>query len=212
MMLPALLLLTCLSSPALAQSKIATVDLRKLFDNYWKTRQAESALKDHAAELDRESRSQRTELQKGGEEYQKLLESANDQAVSAEERDRRKQAATEKLKQLQESKNQIDNFERQAQATLTEQRQRMRDNILNEIKNAVIAKAKAGGYSMVIDTAAETVNATTMVVYSNGDNDLTTSILTQLNAGAPIDVSKPATTAPPSTLPPIFGGTNQSGF
>ena len=37
-------LLAFLSVPALAQTKIGTVDLRKLFDGYWKTKQAQAAL------------------------------------------------------------------------------------------------------------------------------------------------------------------------
>ena len=36
------------------------------------------------------------------------------------------------------------------------------------------------------------------IVYSTGDNDLTDAVLAQLNAGAPIDLTKPATTTPPS--------------
>ena len=101
-------LLAFLSVPALAQTKIGTVDMRKLFDGYWKTKQAQAALNDRKTQLDKDDKGMRDDLKKGGDEYQKLLEQANDQAISAEERDRRKQAAADKLKQLQESKNAID--------------------------------------------------------------------------------------------------------
>jgi Skp family chaperone for outer membrane proteins len=125
------------------------------------------------------------------------LEQANDQALSADERDKRKQSADDKLKDLQTAKASIDQFERQAQTTLGEQRQRMRDNILTEIKAAVATKAKAADDTLVFDTAAETVNGTMAIVYSSGDNDLTDAVLAQLNAGAPIDVTQPDTTTPP---------------
>jgi Skp family chaperone for outer membrane proteins len=177
------LLLAFLSIPALAQTKIGTVDLRKLFDGYWKTKQAQAALTDRIL---------------------KLLEQANDQALSADQRDKRKLAAADKLKQLQDSKAAIDQFERQAQVTLSEQLQRMRENILGEIKVAVSAKAKASGCSLVIDVAAETANATAAVVYSSGENDLTDEVLKQLNAGAPIDMTKPVA----STAVPSLAGTN----
>ena len=75
----------------------------------------------------------------------------------------------------------------------------MRDRILGEIKIAVNAKAKTEGYALVLDSAAETVNGTLTVVYNNGENDMTDAILSQLNAGAPIDVTKPAATTPPAT-------------
>src|SRR5207237_9767865 len=91
-------------------------------------------------------------------------------------------------------------FDPQANVTLGEKRQRMRDNVLIEIKAAVAVKAKAAGCALVIDSAAVTPNNTQVLVYNSGDNDLTDVILAQLNAGAPIDVTKPATMtlAPPS--------------
>ncbi len=182
---------------ALAQTKIATVDLRKLFDNYYKTKLAQAAIQERAAQLDKDDKGMKDDLKKASDDYQALLEQANDQALSADERDRRKQSAADKLKELQASKAAIDQYERQAQSTLAEQRQRMRENILTEIKAVVNSKAKAGGYALVFDTAAETVNGTMAIVYSAGDNDLTDAVLSQLNAGAPIDVTKPLMTPPP---------------
>ena len=195
------LLLTFLSGSALADTKIGTVDLRKLFDNYWKTKTAQAAIQERAAQLDKDDKGMKDDLKTGSDAYQKLLLQINDQGISTDERERRKQAADDKLKQLQGSKAAIEQFERQAQTTLGEQRQRMRENILGEIKVAVNAKAKADGYALVLDSAAETVNGTLTVVYTNGENDLTDAILSQLNAGAPIDVSKPATdtATPPAT-------------
>ena len=149
----------------------------------------------------------RDDLKKGGDEYQKLLEQANDQAISADQRDKRKQAAADKLKQLQDSKTAIDQFDRQAQITLSEQGQRMRDNILSDIKAAVTAQAKAAGCSLVIDAPAETSNSAIVVVYSNGENDLTDAVLKRLNAGAPIS----ATSAPVVASPSSLLGTNTPG-
>jgi outer membrane protein len=193
-------LLAFLSVPALAQTKIGTVDLRKLFDGYWKTRQAQIVLTDRQAQLVKDGKNMRDDLKKGGDEYQKLLAQANDQALSADQRDKHKQAAADKLKQLQDSKTAIDQFERQAQITLSEQSQRMRDNVLSEIKAAVTAQAKAAGCSLVIDAAAETANATTAVLYSNGENDLTDAVLKRLNAGAPIGTTSAPVVASPSSL------------
>ena len=202
-----LTLLALLGAPALAQTKpgpaptkIGTVDLRKLFDGYWKTKQAQVALNDRKAQLDKDDKSMRDDLKKGSDEYQKLLEQANDQAISADERDRRKSAAADKLRQLQDSKTAIDQFERQAQVTLAEQSQRMRENILTEIKAAVSTQARTAGYSLVIDAAAETANATTAVIYSNGENDLTAAVLKQLNAGAPISTLSAPVVSSPSWL------------
>ncbi len=195
-------LLGFLSVPALAQTKIGTVDLRKLFDGYWKTKQSQAVLANRQAQLSKDIKGMSDDLKKGGEEYQKLLEEANDQAISANQRDKRKQAAADKLKQLQESKATLDQFQRQTQVTLSEQVQRMHDNILGDIKAAVSVKAKAAGYLLVIDAPAETANTATAVIYSSGENDLTGDVLKQLNAGAPLDLTKPVAS---NTVPSLVG-------
>jgi outer membrane protein len=195
---PAVLLMSLLSSSALAQPKIATVDLRKLFDGYWKTKQAETALNDRKAELDKEDRGFLDNLQKDREAYQKLLDAAADQAISSDERDKRKQAAADKFAEIKDSQTAIVQFERQAQATLGAQTQRMRTDIIKEITAAVSSKAKAAGYTMVVDTSSDNANQTPVVVYTDGQNDLTAAVLAQLNAGAPIDLNKSAASVVPA--------------
>ncbi|MGA9777662.1 MAG: OmpH family outer membrane protein [Verrucomicrobiia bacterium] len=195
---PTVLLMLFLSSSAWAQQKIATVDMRKLFDGYWKTKQAETALNDRKTELDKEDRGFLDNLQKDRDDYQKLLDAAADQAISADERDKRKQAAADKYAEIKDSQTAIVQFERQAQTTLSTQTQRMRADIIKEIASAVSAKAKAAGYTMVVDTASDNANQTPVVLYNDGQNDLTAAVLAQLNAGAPIDLNKPDASVVPA--------------
>jgi outer membrane protein len=197
---PAVLLMTFLSGSALAQTKIATVDLRKLFDNFYKTRQAQAIIQENAAKLDKEDKDYRTDFTKTNNVYQQLLAQVNDPAISAEERDRRKQSVADQLKQLEDMKTQIDQFERTAQSTLSDQRQRMRDKVLVEIQTHVSDTAKAHGYSLVLDTAAESINSTPTIIYHNSENDLTDEVLKQLNLNAPIDTTAPAVTTPVPSL------------
>ncbi len=196
----ALSLASLLALPAPAQTaKLGFVDLRKVFDNYWKTKQADSNLKEEAAGLDKEKKTMVDQFQKDQETYKKELDSANDPAVSSEERDKRKKSAEEKLLKLREEQTNIEQFDRQARATLGEKQRRMRDNLLGEIKDVIKAKATAGNYNYILDTAAETVNNTPMILFSSGANDITDEVLSQLNLTAPKSVpeakpdeSKPA--------------------
>jgi outer membrane protein len=191
-MLLAALLAGVLTGSAWAQTRVATVDLRKLFEGYWKTKQASTAIDERFADLNKEAKGLRDDYQKLKEDYQKLLADANDQTLSAEERGKRKQAAEGKLKNIKETEETVVQFERQARTTLDEQKRRMRDNILSEIRTVVNAKAKAAGFALVVDTASESINGTPIFVYTSGENDLTGSVLTQLNAGAPVETPKPA--------------------
>ncbi len=199
--LPLMLLMTFLSGSAMAQTKIATVDLKKLFDGYWKTKQAQSVINDRRAQLQKDDKSMQADFAKASKQYQDLLDQANDPAISDDERARRKQAAADKQKDLESSKAAIQQFERTAQSQLAEQFQRMRDGILTDIKAAVASKGRLAGYDLIMDSAAETANGTTVIVYNSGTNDLTAAILAQLNAGAPIDMTTPAS-------PSATGSTN----
>ena len=188
---PGLLLLSLLSSPAWGQGRIATIDLRKVFDGYWKTKQADAALKDRAADMEKEHKNMLEDWKKAKEDYQGLLAGANDQAVSSEEREKRKKAAEEKLKYIKDTEDTILQYEKQARNTLDDQRHRMRDNILGEIRTLLNSKAKSGGYSLVIDTAAESANNTPIVLFNSNENDVTEAILSQLNSTAPAESAKP---------------------
>jgi outer membrane protein len=187
---PALLLVSLMSGPAWAQGRMATVDLRKLFDNYWKTKQADAALKDRAADMEKDHKTMVEEWKKAKEEYQTLLTDANNQTFSLEEREKRKKTAEDKLKQIKDSEEAITQYERQARTTIDEQRKRMRESIVEEIRATVKGKALSGGYALVFDTAAEGANGTPIVMYANNENDLTEAVLTQLNAGAPAGTLK----------------------
>ncbi len=65
---PGLLLLTLLGGNAWAQQaekfRIATVDLRRVFDNYWKKIEAEKRLKEQVADIQKELRNMMDELKR----------------------------------------------------------------------------------------------------------------------------------------------------
>ena len=189
---PAIALTALLAGSASAQTKIATIDLRKVFDGYWKTKQADTALKERAADMDKEHKKLLEEYNKAKEDYQKTLTSANDSAIAPEEREKRKKTAETRLLEIKEKEQEITQFERQARTTLDDQRRRMRDGVLEEIRTAVNTKAKSAAYSMVLDAAAESFNNTPILMFTNGENDITKEILDQLNAGAPAELPKPA--------------------
>jgi outer membrane protein len=183
----ALILGPMLCTAVHAQGKVATIDLRKVFDNYWKTKQADAALKDRAADMEKEHKNMLDDWKKAKDDYQTILADANNQALSADERDRRKKSAEDKLKFIKDTEDSISQYERQARSTLDEQKRRMRDNILGEIRNVLNALAKSNSYAMVVDTAAESANNTPILLYTDNSNDLTDKVLSQLNAGAPAD-------------------------
>ena len=184
-------LLAVMTVSASAQTKIVSVDMKKLFDSYWKTKQAQSALESRLTELRKEIKDMTDGLEKTQNEYKQLLDQATDQAISPDEREKRKQSAGDKAKEMSNSKIALDQFQRQAEAQLADQKQRMSSNITTEIRNVVTAQAKASGATVVLNA-----NITDIIVFTDPATDITDNVLKQLNAGAPIDVTKPAAGLP----------------
>ena len=188
---PGLLLVALLGSPAWAQTRIATVDMRKLFDDYYKTKAARAQLDERKADMEKEHASMVEDWKKQKEDYQTTLASASDQAVSADEREKRKKLAEDKLKQLKKSEDALVEYERSAQSTYADQISRVHDKVIEEIRSVLEAKAKSAGYALVFDVAAVGTTGIPVVLYhSNSDSDLTQAILDQLNATAPPEAAK----------------------
>ncbi len=180
-------LLAATAFSATAQTKVATVDMKKIFNGYWKTKQATAALENRKSELRKEMKDMADGLDKAQNDYKQMLDQAHDPAISNDERDKRQLAAANKAKEINSSKAALDQFQRQADAQLADQSQRMSGNLVTEIQKAVADKAKAGGFTMVVNSAN-----TEAFIYVSPDSDITDAVVTQLNAGAPIDLNKPA--------------------
>ncbi len=183
-----LLLLLLLGAPAFGQQRIATIDMTKVFDNYWKTKQAKVALDEQKGDMEKEYKSMGQDLKKAKDDYQALVADANNQALSSEERDSRKKSAEGKLKSIRDLEDAITQYERNATTRLREQGQRMISNLANEIRSIITAKAKSARYDLVLDTSTQGTTTPT-VLFSTKESDVTDEIINQLNATAPADIS-----------------------
>ena len=180
-----LALFTLLPLGALAQQRIAVVNLRTVFDGYYKTKAADATLKERTGEFKKEKTAMVEQYQKLTENYKKAMEDANNQAISADEREKRKKAAEDSLLEVKQMEQALQEFDRRAFATLEEQEQRMREKLLKEIQEVIDLKAKAGNFTLIVNTASETRNSNPAVLFSSGQDDLTDSVLKDLNAKAP---------------------------
>jgi outer membrane protein len=170
------------------QLKIGTVNLKQIFEGYYRTKQADSVLEKNAQEATEIRDKWLQEHKTAAEEYKKLIEGANDQAVAVEERDKRKKAAENKLVEIRDIEKNVTQYSKEAQTRIEEQKARLRDGIVEEIRKAVNEKAKAGNFSFVVDTSGDSANnRTPFILYADGQNDLTPDVLAELNSKAPLD-------------------------
>jgi outer membrane protein len=182
------LVATLLGASAQAQQKIGVVDLKRLFEEYWKTKEADVQLKEDAAELEKQGQQMMEDFNKETETYKALLEAANDQALSVEERGRRKTTADAKLRELKQIEQEIALFQQRSRADLTRRQDTTRGRIIEEIKAVVRKHAEKGSFTIVFDKAAESANRTSVLLYANVKDELTEAVLKELNSTSPVDL------------------------
>ena len=96
---------------------------REAVEVYWNTPKGSISLKDRAGELDKTRKDMFADLQKAGDEYKALVESASASTVTVEERDKRRKAAEAKLRELQGIELRVEQFDRNARVQLSQLQQ-----------------------------------------------------------------------------------------
>ena len=207
------LALSCLAGTAVAQEpvKIATIDLLKAFDSYWKTKLSNDQLKERGADFDKARVGMIEDLDLLREEYNRLNVSAQDPANSDEKRAADLKKTQEKISEFKRLEQQVIEFNKNAQKTLADQTRRLRKGRLEEIQEVISTKAKELGYDLVIDSSQDVLlPRTPTVLFTNGKNDITAVVIDILNKGAagkykpaaPAKPAEPAATAPEKPAAP----------
>jgi Skp family chaperone for outer membrane proteins len=168
-----------------AQQKIAVINYTNVLEGFWKTKQANIQLRDSLEDYQKTGRSMQDEYRKANEDYRKLIDTANDPAVSPEEKDKRKKAAETKLLELKEIEQSLSQLEKTADTNLTGMRRRLFLNIDRRIREVVSAKARAANYALVLNTSTLSANAGPVFLHVAGLDDLTDAVIAELNADAP---------------------------
>ena len=189
------------ASPVAAQGsfKIGIIDMKRVFSEYYKTKDAEKSVNDgkEAAkkQLDERNAKYRDLIGKW-QESQKLI---NDPAISEELRAQKKKEAEELSSEAKSLEREMAEFRQRREQQLQEQVTRVRKGILDEIKVLVEKKAKDANYDLVFDKSGMGVNGVPFLLFSKDAVDFSQDIITELNKDAPKETTKPA--AAPAAAP-----------
>jgi Skp family chaperone for outer membrane proteins len=168
-----------------AEQKIGTIDLAKVFEKYYKTIQSNESLKLEAADMEKERKGMVEAQKKREDDWKVLRDKAQDQAVSSDQREKSKKEAEEKFLDLKSGDEAITEYDRVASARLREKQRQRRDDLVKAIREVITADAKAAGYTLVLDVSGESANMAPVALYTSGVNDLTDTVIKELNATAP---------------------------
>jgi outer membrane protein len=186
-----------LTLSALAQgpaARIVTIDLNKVFNDYYKTPLAQAKLKDTVDTFTKEQDEMMATYKKGIDELNKLREEQEKSEYTAEVREQKRKAVAEKLAETQKLQRDIEDYRTSHQKILQEQTQRMRQTIIKEINDVVAKQAREQGYQLVFDKSGNTLNGVPVVIYSLDSLEITDEIIKILNKNQPktTEAPKPA--------------------
>ena len=149
------------SQPVAAEElKVGYVDMAKVFDGYERTKRSD-------AKLQEEGDRKEAELEGRLKELRKLRESL--ELLSDEARETKRREIEEKAEELQR-------FRDRTARDLGHERDKIAQQILNEIRQGIEAYASANGFSLILDSRS--------LLYSQSAYDVTDEVLTMLNSRA----------------------------
>ena len=144
--------LAVMAQMASAQFKVAVVDLQKVFQDYNKTKEAESVLKERMAGFQKERQDMLADYQKMVEETRKLRDAATDKTLNETARNEKQKAFETKVQDVANRERSIREFELQRQRQFEDQSRRMRQGIVEEIIKFVNDEAGKGKYNKFSST------------------------------------------------------------
>lgn len=168
-----------------AQFKLGIVDMNQIFASYYKTKEAETKLNEAREAAKKELDDRLETLKKAMDEINRLNQETEKPELSKEARDKAIKTRDEKVQEARNLDREIAEFRGTRERQLQEQFLRMRKDILQDIMAAVNDKVKAAGFDLVLDKSGMSMGQIPVVLYSRGDLDFSSEIISTLNKTAP---------------------------
>lgn len=199
----ALAALTAGSSALLAQPavKLVVVDMAKVYDNHYKTKEANAKFLD----AEQKAQEQVEEYNKQGQmlvdEYKELMEQSKNTLLTSEARAKAEADVQRKGEEIQRKQTEVQQFRQTTQRSLQQRIKTHRDLLLEEISKVVSDIAKRSGATLVLDRSGPTLFGIPSVIHADPAYDITEAVLTEVNKDSP-----PAAAAAPAAGPAAPAG------
>jgi outer membrane protein len=165
--------------------KVGTVDMNRVFTEYYKTREAQSQLNAEREASKRHLEERLTKLK----DAMKVIEILNQEIKKPELSRLTKEAKTKKregkVKEARELDRECSSFRAMKEQQLQEKFGHMRADIVQDIMKVVIAKVKSASYDFVFDKSGLGFGGIPVILYAPDDVDLTIQVISDLNKGMP---------------------------
>jgi Skp family chaperone for outer membrane proteins len=174
------------TSGAFAAGDIVFVDAQEVFKQFYKTQLAQDQIRQQADDIKLERAAMEVDLNAVKEVVEVLRTDARDTTLSVEIRQGKRDQLEEKLVEMQQSEQEMNEYEKLRIKQLEQQNTRMTRKLFDEIHEAIILFSKEKGYSGVIDRSAQGRNGSPVMLYASPKEDITEQMIALLNEGQQI--------------------------
>lgn len=180
----------CIALPALmvcaagAQDlKLATVNMERVFDTYYKTNRADKDLKEQEKAYEDHAKSLAEQIDAARRKREEMQEKALNVALSQKVRENCRDEAKKHDEIYQEKKGELRKFMEQKRGELQKEYMDKRRQIVTEITEFIEDHAAGRGYDFVFDASGFTSNMIPVVIYAAPSTDITETVVAELNRG-----------------------------
>ena len=165
------------------QGKIAVVDMEKIFRGYHRTAVNSAKFNKQAAVFKEYADKLAASQLKLEEEFRVLRDASQNIALSEAERENKRLAARDKYRQLEAKQAELQQYDKEKSEQLKEEYEKMRKELLTDIRKGIAKFAKEESYSIVLDSSGKTINDVPIISFYQPEMDITDTILEILNKG-----------------------------
>ena len=169
--------------------RIATVDLEKVFNGYYKTRIIDQDIAEQGKVYRNYIARQAESMRKDEALYRKKLNESMNIALAPAERQKRQDEVKNLERNLKMRRAELEQYAAERARALQESAVKERQKVIDEIRAEINRRAAIEGYAIVLDKSAQSRNGTLVVLYSINALDITERVLKELNRGAAVKPS-----------------------
>ena len=170
---------------ARAQVKCGTVDMNRVFSDYYKTKDAQAKYADAEKAANDDLNGRVETLKAGMKEISQLNADLEKTGLSKDAVDERKKDLQTKVAAARALDREIADYRSAKQKSLQDQFLRMRKDIVDDIMRTLSDLVKSKGYDLVFDKSGLSAGAVPIVLYSRDDLDFSQDVIAALNKTAP---------------------------
>ena len=168
-----------------AQIKFGTVDMNRIFSEYYKTKDAQTKYHDAEDAANKDLNNRVDTLKKNLQEISQINTDLEKTDLPKDEADAKKKDRDQKVAAARELDHQISDYRSTKQKGLQDQFLRMRKDIVDDIMKQVTSLVKAKSYDIVFDKSGLSAGAVPVVLYARDDFDFSQDVIDALNKDAP---------------------------